>query len=170
MADERNRVRGRFSCRAGQESVVLSVACAIETVDPPPHQVMVLARAISSHLQIDWSQSIRLRLPISIYTFLACLPADLNTTPWHYSMKRLSINRPLYSSIHFTQSHSPLKFSFHKLTLLSPPLTARTLPLRLQLTLHSTASKFRTIDFQSFGCAGSEVHIRTVLSWDADAM
>ena len=75
-----------------------------------------------------------------------------------------------YSSIHLTQSHSPLRFSFHKLTLLSPPLTANTLPLKLQLTLHKTASKFKTVGFHSLGCAGSLVHILTVLSCAADAM
>lgn len=75
-----------------------------------------------------------------------------------------------YSSIHFTQSHSPFKFSFHKLTLLSPPLTASTFPLRLQLTLHNTASKFNVVAFHSLGCVVSDVHIFTVLSCDAEAM
>ena len=76
----------------------------------------------------------------------------------------------LYSSIVLTQFHSPFKFSFHRLTLLSPPLTANTFPLRLQLTLHSTASKSKTVGFHSLGCAGSLVHIRTVLSCAAEAM
>lgn len=75
-----------------------------------------------------------------------------------------------YSSIFFTQSHSPFKFSFHKLTLLSPPLTASTLPLKLQLTRHSAASNSNVMLFHSFGCAWSEVQIRTVLSCDADAI
>lgn len=75
-----------------------------------------------------------------------------------------------HSSIHLTHSHSPLKFSFHNDTLLSPPDTARTFPLKLQLTLHSTASKSSTVLFHSFGCAGSDVQIRTVLSCEAEAM
>lgn len=76
----------------------------------------------------------------------------------------------IYSSMLLTISHSSFKFSFHKLTLLSPPLTARTFPLKLQLTLHKTASKFRIVLFHSEGCAGSDVQMRTVLSCDADAM
>lgn len=54
-----------------------------------------------------------------------------------------------YSSIVFTFSHSPLSRSFHKLTLLSPVLTARTLPLMLQLTRHATESKGRTVHCHS---------------------
>jgi hypothetical protein len=54
-----------------------------------------------------------------------------------------------YSSIVLTQSHPPLSLSFHRLTLLSPVLTARTLPLRLQLTRHAAASTLSTVDFQS---------------------
>lgn len=54
-----------------------------------------------------------------------------------------------YSSIVLTHSQPPLSFSFHRLTLLSPVLTARTLPLKLQLTLHATASTLRTVDFHS---------------------
>jgi hypothetical protein len=49
-------------------------------------------------------------------------------------------HRPLYSSIVFTHSHSPLKFSFQSVTLLSPALTANTFPLKLQLTLQTTTS------------------------------
>lgn len=55
----------------------------------------------------------------------------------------------VYSSIVLTHSHPPLSFSFHKLTLLSPVLMAKTLPLKLQLTRHATASTFRTVDFHS---------------------
>jgi hypothetical protein len=55
----------------------------------------------------------------------------------------------IYSSIVLTQSHPPLSLSFHKLTRLSPVLTASTLPLRLQLTRHAAASTLRTVDFQS---------------------
>lgn len=54
-----------------------------------------------------------------------------------------------YSSIVLTQSHPPLSLSFHRLTRLSPVLTASTLPLRLQLTRHAAASTLRTVDFQS---------------------
>jgi hypothetical protein len=54
-----------------------------------------------------------------------------------------------YSSIVFTHSHPPLSLSFHKLTRLSPVLTANTLPLKLQLTRQATASTLRTVDFQS---------------------
>jgi hypothetical protein len=56
------------------------------------------------------------------------------------------------------------------LTLLSPPLTASTLPLKLQLTRHITASNSNVTLVHSFGCAGSVVQMRTVLSCDADAM
>jgi hypothetical protein len=38
-----------------------------------------------------------------------------------------------------TSSNTPLRFSFHKLTLPSPLLTARTFPLTLQLTLQTTS-------------------------------
>lgn len=54
-----------------------------------------------------------------------------------------------HSSIVLTHSHPPLNLSFHKLTRLSPVLTASTLPLRLQLTRHAAASTLRTVDFQS---------------------
>lgn len=54
-----------------------------------------------------------------------------------------------YSSMVLTQSHPPLSLSFHKLTRLSPVLTASTLPLRLQLTRHAAASTLRTVDFHS---------------------
>jgi hypothetical protein len=48
-----------------------------------------------------------------------------------------------------TFSHLPLSLSFHSVTLLSPVLTARTLPLRLQLTRQATASKLSVVGFQS---------------------
>ena len=82
-----------------------------------------------------------------------------------------------------THSHSPLRFSFQSVTRLSPPLTARTLPLRLQLTRQRTASKLRTVLFHPSLGEGedgddddddveeaSQVQIRTVLSWLAEAM
>jgi hypothetical protein len=47
----------------------------------------------------------------------------------------------VYYSIDLTFSHPPLSFSFHSVMRLSPVLTARTLPLRLQLALQATASK-----------------------------
>ena len=76
-----------------------------------------------------------------------------------------------YSSIHLTQSQFPFKSSFQRLTLLSPPLTANTFPLKLQLTRHTTASNSgRTVHFQSPSVLGSWVHILTVLSCDALAM
>lgn len=49
------------------------------------------------------------------------------------------------SSIVFTFSHPPLSLSFHRETLLSPVLTARTFPLRLQLTRHATSSKIGSV-------------------------
>ena len=58
---------------------------------------------------------------------------------------------PTYSSIVFTHSHLPLRFSFHSVTLLSPALTANTFPLKLQLTLHSTTSKLITLLFHTPG-------------------
>jgi hypothetical protein len=78
---------------------------------------------------------------------------------------------PTYSSIDLTRSQSPFRFSFHRLTLLSPPLTAKTFPLKLQLTRHSTASKFvNGFEFHTPGCEGSDVQMRTVLSCEAEAM
>lgn len=99
----------------------------------------------------------------------------------------------LYSSMVLTHSQPPLSLSFHKLTLLSAVLTARTLPLRLQLTRQAFASTLRTVDFQSpvnmsrisacsshpsisvseIGCylrRSDDVQMRIVLSWLADAM
>lgn len=92
--------------------------------------------------------------------------------------------KSVYSSMVLTHSHPPLSFSFHRLTLLSPVLTASTLPLRLQLTRHAVASTLSTVDFHSPGpCQydvrvlwlrhlrrSDEVQMRTVLSWLADAM
>ena len=76
----------------------------------------------------------------------------------------------VYSSMVFTHSQPPPRFSFHRLTLLSLWLTARTFPLKLQLTLHRTASKSSVVLIHSLGLFGSEVQILTVLSCDADAM
>lgn len=83
-----------------------------------------------------------------------------------------------HSSIVLTQSHSPRRFSFHSETLLSPPDTASTLPLKLQLTRQTTSSNGSTVldVHDAFAAVGSEegdeddVQIRTVLSCDADAM
>lgn len=57
--------------------------------------------------------------------------------------------RYAHSSIVLIFSQPPVSFSFHRLTLLSPVLTARTLPLRLQLARQATASKFRVVCCQS---------------------
>lgn len=76
----------------------------------------------------------------------------------------------LYSSTSFTFSHCPFKFSFHRLTLLSPPLTARILPLKLQLTRHNTASNSSVVLVHCVGLLGSVVQMRTVLSCEAEAM
>lgn len=54
-----------------------------------------------------------------------------------------------YSSRVFTHSQPPLSLSFHRLTRLSPVLTASTFPLKLQLTRQATASTLRTVDFHS---------------------
>lgn len=74
----------------------------------------------------------------------------------------------IYSSMVLTQSHPPFKLSFHKLTLLSPPLTANTFPLKLQLTLQTTASNLSSVLVQLEAFAGSalagQVQMRTVLS------
>jgi hypothetical protein len=108
-----------------------------------------------------------------------CLVALINfITP--YDMRQKSKSRHtlresyyspgVYSSIVLTQSHSPFKFSFHKVTLLSPPETARTLPLKLQLTRHTTASKVGSSLQAHSSVFVCEVHIRTVLSCDAEAI
>lgn len=98
-------------------------------------------------------------------------PFDQQSRPTLLPPTFLPSNLP-HSSIHFTHSHSPLKFSFHKLTRLSPPLTASTFPLRLQLTRHKTVSKFKTMLVHSLldGSDDADVQIRTVLSCDAEAM
>ena len=50
-------------------------------------------------------------------------------------------------------------------------LTANTFPLRLQLARHATASRFRVVDCHSPAASGAvDVQIRTVLSWEAEAM
>lgn len=72
-----------------------------------------------------------------------------------------------------THSHPPsLTLSFHKLTLLSPPLTASTFPLSDQLTRQMTHSKFNTVLCQLFASAMSllpsvdaNVQTLTLLSW-----
>lgn len=69
----------------------------------------------------------------------------------------------------FTHSQPPANLSFHKLTLLSPVLTASTFPLKLQLTLHATASNVNVSAFQLLSSV-DDVHILTVLSWDAEAI
>src|SRR5690625_4043627 len=79
-------------------------------------------------------------------------------------------NGTLHSSMDLTHSHSPRRFSFHSVTLLSAPLTARTLPLRDQLTRQTAASKLRTLQSHWPAEAASEVQMRTVLSWEAEAM
>lgn len=97
---------------------------------------------------------------------------------WHlgqkhskWGEKEMQIRKPThYSSMSFTFSHCPLRFSFHKLTLLSPPLTARMFPLGLQLTLHRTESNSSCWLVHWPGFDASEVQIRTVLSCEADAM
>lgn len=65
------------------------------------------------------------------------------------SLENSTAQSSIYSSIVLISSHPPLNRSFHKLTRLSPVLTARTLPLRDQLARHATASKFRVVDFHS---------------------
>lgn len=86
----------------------------------------------------------------------------------------LSAQSDIHSSMVLTQSHPPLRLSFHKLTLLSPPLTARTLPLRLQLTRQTTASNLSSVLCQLDELEGSafawHVQMRTVLSCEAEAM
>lgn len=79
-----------------------------------------------------------------------------------------------YSVISLTHSHTPFRFSFHKVTLPSEPETASTFPLKLQLTLHRTASpkSFSVVanchELISVGFV--LVHILTVLSCDAEAI
>lgn len=98
---------------------------------------------------------------ISIYSADAGFPlrrcdaASSHSPIWSFpgpkicSVQRMYRPRNAYSSSVFTHSHPPLNFSLHRLTLLSPVLIASTLPLKLQLTLHATASTFRTVDFHS---------------------
>jgi len=79
-----------------------------------------------------------------------------------------------YSSMVLMQSQPPFRLSFQRETLLSPPLTAKTLPLKLQLTLQTAASNFNSVLVQLVAFAGSapapQVQMRTVRSWDAEAM
>jgi hypothetical protein len=76
---------------------------------------------------------------------------------------------PNHSSIVLIVSHLPARSSFHSVTLLSAWLTASTLPLKLHEHLHTTASNSSVVLFHSF-VFGSEVHMRTLLSCDADAI
>ena len=80
---------------------------------------------------------------------------------------------PLYSVTSRTQSHPPFNVSFHSVTLLSPPLTAKTFPLILQLTLQQTLSNssvLARVHEPSPPPVPVLVQILTVLSCDADAM
>lgn len=107
-----------------------------------------------------------------MYILFVCLHACLTRNASQLSSARLSSHRspyiaspPIYSSISFTHSHSPLKFSFHKETLLSPPLTANTFPLKLHDTRHTSRSNCRTLDSHCPGLeTAEEVQMRTVLS------
>lgn len=76
----------------------------------------------------------------------------------------------IYSSTLLTRSHSPFNVSFHNVTLLSPPLTASTFPLRLQLTRHTTVSRGMTLRAHGDCASWSRVQMMTLLSCDADAM
>ena len=68
-----------------------------------------------------------------------------------------------------TFSHSPFSVSFHNVTLLSPPLAASTLPLKLHDTFHITVSMWST--FFVHGPSGdSALQMMTLLSWLAVAM
>lgn len=81
---------------------------------------------------------------------------------WHVDQKSLFVNcratfPVVHSSIVLIHSQPPVSFSFHRLTLLSPVLTARTLPLKLQLARQATASKLRVV------CCQSPIEERAVL-------
>lgn len=66
-------------------------------------------------------------------------------------------------------SHWPSDPSRQRLTLLSPPETARMLPVRDQLTLQTTSSKvLRIVGVQD--TLSSLVQITTLLSWEQLAM
>jgi hypothetical protein len=67
--------------------------------------------------------------------------------------RRTSDAASIYSSIVLTHSQPPRSFSFHKLTRLSPPLTASTLPAMLQLHRHTTTSNSSTSLFQLLASA-----------------
>src|SRR4051794_32177932 len=75
-----------------------------------------------------------------------------------------------YSSMVLTHSHSPRRFSFHRVILLSAPEAARTFPLNDQLTRQTAVSNCSTFTFHCCGLAASLVQMRTVLSCDALAM
>lgn len=72
-------------------------------------------------------------------------------------------------------SHSPFRFSFHTVTLLSPPDIASAFPLKDQLTLQTTLSNCSTFfahttwEDSAFARV-VEVQIMAVLSWEAEAM
>lgn len=70
---------------------------------------------------------------------------------------------PLATSL--MHNHWPSVPSRHRLTLLSPPETARMFPVKDQLTLHTTSSKvFKIIGVQD--TLSSLVQITTLLSWE----
>lgn len=67
------------------------------------------------------------------------------------------------------QTHCPSLFSLHKLTLLSPPDTAKIFPVRDQLTLQTTSSKVcKIVGVQV--TLSSLVQITTRLSWEHEAI
>lgn len=71
--------------------------------------------------------------------------------------------KPLATSL--IHNHCPSDPSRQRLTLLSPPETARMLPVRDQLTLHTTSSNVLSIvGFQD--TLSSLVQITTLLSWE----
>lgn len=71
--------------------------------------------------------------------------------------------KPLATSL--MHNHCPSVPSRQRLTLLSPPDTAKMLPVRDQLTLHTTSSKvFKIVGFQEI--LSSLVQITTLLSWE----
>lgn len=78
---------------------------------------------------------------------------------------------PLYELISLTHSHAPPPpFSFQRLTFPSPPLTASTLPARLQLTLQTISGKVSPSGSKGVvvqGEVGEErVWMRTVRSYE----
>lgn len=99
---------------------------------------------------LGWSYPVVRVLSIRLVSASNCTKpsAQLSLRAFRACSRYLSLLLP-YSSIVLTHSHPPLSLSFHRLTRLSPVLTASTLPLRLQLTRHAAASTLRTVDFQS---------------------